>query len=201
MSVRPLGFPDRSKTRMLRWIDPVDPDIDAAVCALTPCDDRNLQVRVSSPTLRTRGCVRRLHAPVGHYDAALATARSSAPPDFVGVLRGTPIPRVAAYVGHARGSMTIDTCAYVLIERRNWTTRDCSSDPPPDVSRRRSGRGGAMCCQASGFLEVVPGVSPLTPLVRVPASCQEGSAHTPLEMTGAKMRATVHHPDRSCRFG
>ena len=32
------------------------------------------------------------------------------------VLRGTPIPRVAAYVGHARGSMTIDTYAHVLLE-------------------------------------------------------------------------------------
>ena len=31
-------------------------------------------------------------------------------------LRGTPIPRVSAYVGHARGSMTIDTYSHVLIE-------------------------------------------------------------------------------------
>ena len=32
------------------------------------------------------------------------------------VLRGTPIPRVSAYVGHARGSMTLDTYAHVLLE-------------------------------------------------------------------------------------
>lgn len=29
---------------------------------------------------------------------------------------GTPIPRVSAYVGHARGSMTLDTYAHVLID-------------------------------------------------------------------------------------
>jgi hypothetical protein len=32
------------------------------------------------------------------------------------VLRGTPIPRVSAYVGHARGSMTLDTYSHVLLE-------------------------------------------------------------------------------------
>jgi integrase len=32
------------------------------------------------------------------------------------VLRGTPIPRVSAYVGHARGSMTLDVYAHVLLE-------------------------------------------------------------------------------------
>jgi len=32
------------------------------------------------------------------------------------VLRGTPIPRVAAFVGHASGSMRIDTYAHVLLE-------------------------------------------------------------------------------------
>jgi hypothetical protein len=31
-------------------------------------------------------------------------------------MNGTPIRRVAAYVGHARGSMTIDTDAHVLLE-------------------------------------------------------------------------------------
>ena len=32
------------------------------------------------------------------------------------VLRGTPIPRVSAYLGHARGSMTLDVYSHVLIE-------------------------------------------------------------------------------------
>jgi integrase len=32
------------------------------------------------------------------------------------VLRGTPIPRVSAYVGHARGSMTLDVYSHVLLE-------------------------------------------------------------------------------------
>ena len=33
--------PDTSKTGMPRWVDPVDLDIHATVCALTPREDRN----------------------------------------------------------------------------------------------------------------------------------------------------------------
>ena len=52
--------PDTSKTGMPRWIDPIDLDIHAAVCALTPREDRDLAARVST-TLTTRGCERRSH--------------------------------------------------------------------------------------------------------------------------------------------
>jgi integrase len=105
-----------AKTGMPRWIDPVDPDVHAAVCALTPREDRDLEARVF------------------HYldDARLRTAitracKATGTPHFsphdlrhrrisLLVLRGTPIPRVSAYVGHARGSMTLDTYSHVLID-------------------------------------------------------------------------------------
>ena len=38
--------PDTSKAGMPRWIDPIDPDIHAAVCALTAREERDLEARV-----------------------------------------------------------------------------------------------------------------------------------------------------------
>ena len=69
-----------------------------------------------SPTLRTRGSVRRSRAPAKpptpHWSPHDLRHRRIS----LLVLRGTPIPRVSAYVGHARGSMTLDTYAHVLVE-------------------------------------------------------------------------------------
>lgn len=107
--------PDTSKTGMARWIDPVDPDIHAAVCALTPCEDRDLDARVFPHLEDTR-----LRRAITRACKATGTPHWS-PHDLrhrrvsLLVLRGTPIPRVSAYVGHARGSMTLDTYAHVLL--------------------------------------------------------------------------------------
>jgi len=108
--------PDTSKTGMPRWIDPVDPDIHAAVCALTPREDRDLADRVF-PDLDDA----RLRTAITRACRATGTPHFS-PHDLrhrrisLLVLRGTPIPRVSAYVGHARGSMTLDTYSHVLLE-------------------------------------------------------------------------------------
>jgi integrase len=37
---------DTAKTGIPRWIDPVDPDVHAAVCSLTPREDRDLSAQV-----------------------------------------------------------------------------------------------------------------------------------------------------------
>jgi integrase len=108
--------PDASKTGMARWVDPVDPDIHAAVCALTPREDHDLDARVF-PYLEDA----RLRTAITRACKATGTPHWS-PHDLrhrrvsLLVLRGTPIPRVSAYVGHARGSMTLDTYAHVLLE-------------------------------------------------------------------------------------
>jgi integrase len=107
--------PDTSKTGMPRWIDPIDPDIHAAVCALTPREDRDLDARVFRHLEDTR-----LRTAITRACKATGTPHWS-PHDLrhrrvsLLVLRGTPIPRVSAYVGHARGSMTLDTYAHVLL--------------------------------------------------------------------------------------
>ena len=69
------------------------------------------------------------------------------------VLRGTPIPRVAAYVGHARGSMTIDTYAHVLLEASELDYAALIAEPhglerypPKSATRCRSCRWRATCC-------------------------------------------------------
>jgi integrase len=108
--------PDASKTGVPRWVDPVDPDIHAAVCALTPREDRRADVRVF-PDLddaRLRTALTRVCSAAGvpHFSPHDLRHRRIS----LLVLRGTPIPRVAAYVGHARGSMTVDTYSHVLLE-------------------------------------------------------------------------------------
>ena len=62
--------PDTSKTGTPRWIDPVDPDIHAAVCALTPREDRDRRPGSFPPGghAAAYGDHTRLH---GHRDAAL----------------------------------------------------------------------------------------------------------------------------------
>lgn len=107
--------PEASKTGVPRWIDPVDVDIHAAVCALVPREDRVGAAKVFSDledtrlrTAITRAC-KALGVP-GWSPHSLRHRRIS-----LLVLRGTPVPRVSAYVGHARGSMTIDTYSHVLI--------------------------------------------------------------------------------------
>jgi integrase len=108
--------PDTSKTGMPRWIDPVDPDVHAAVCALTPREDREPAARVF-PELDDA----RLRTAITRACTATGTPHFS-PHDLrhrrisLLVLRGVPIPRVSAYVGHARGSMTLDTYSHVLLE-------------------------------------------------------------------------------------
>ena len=52
----------------------------------------------------------------GHGNAALVAARLRHRRISLLVLRGTPIPRVSAFVGHARGSMTLDTYSHVLLK-------------------------------------------------------------------------------------
>jgi integrase len=105
-----------AKTGMPRWIDPVDPDIHAAVCALTPREDRDLGGKVF-PDLDDA----RLRTAITRACKATGTPHFS-PHDLrhrrisLLVLRGTPIPRVSAFVGHARGSMTLDTYSHVLLE-------------------------------------------------------------------------------------
>ena len=108
--------PDTSKTGLPRWIDPVDVDIHAAVCATVPREDRDPDARVFPylddarlRTALTRAC---RAAGVPHFSPHDLRHRRIS----LLVLRGTPIPRVSAYVGHARGSMTIDTYSHVLIE-------------------------------------------------------------------------------------
>jgi integrase len=108
--------PETSKTGVPRWIDPVDPDIHAAVCALCPREDRDGQAKVFTNledtrlrTAITRAC--RAAGVPSWSPHALRHRRIS-----LLVLRGTPIPRVSAYVGHARGSMTLDTYGHVLLE-------------------------------------------------------------------------------------
>jgi integrase len=107
---------DTAKTGMPRWIDPVDPYIHAAVCGLTPREDRDLSAGVF-PDLDDA----RLRTAITRACKATGTPHFS-PHDLrhrrisLLVLRGTPIPRVSAYVGHARGSMTLDVYSHVLLE-------------------------------------------------------------------------------------
>ncbi len=108
--------PDASKTGMPRWIDPIDPDIHAAVCALTPREDRDIegQVFVDLEDTRLRTAITRACKATGtpHWSPHDLRHRRIS----LLVLRGTPIPRVSAYVGHARGSMTLDVYSHVLLE-------------------------------------------------------------------------------------
>lgn len=107
---------ETAKTNVARWVDPVDVDIHAAVCALVPREDRIGSAKVFPDledtrlrTAITRAC-KALGVP-GWSPHSLRHRRIS-----LLVLRGTPIPRVSAYVGHARGSMTLDTYSHVLLE-------------------------------------------------------------------------------------
>ncbi len=108
--------PEASKTGVPRWIDPIDPDIHAAVCALMPREDRDLEARVFPQLEDTR-----LRTAITRACKATGTPHWS-PHDLrhrrisLLVLRGTPIPRVSAFVGHARGSMTLDTYSHVLLK-------------------------------------------------------------------------------------
>lgn len=107
--------PATSKTGRARWIDPVPPDIHAAVCALTPREDRTPDRRVFSfETAALRIAITRACTATGtpHFSPHDLRHRRIS----LLVLRGTPIPRVSAYVGHARGSVTLDTYAHVLLE-------------------------------------------------------------------------------------
>jgi Phage integrase family len=96
--------------------DPIDPDIHAAVCALTPREDRDIEGQVLVDLEDTR-----LHTAITRACKAAGTPHWS-PHDLrhrrisLLVLRSTPIPRVSAYVGHARGSMTLDVYSHVLLE-------------------------------------------------------------------------------------
>src|SRR6185437_3858439 len=89
---------ENSKTSVPRWIDPVDLDIHAAVCALKPREDRQRNERVFDGLADTR-----LRTAITRACKATGTPHWS-PHDLrhrrisLLVLRGTPIPRVSAYV-------------------------------------------------------------------------------------------------------
>ena len=94
--------PENSKTGMARWVDPVDPDVHAAVCALCPREDRrpDQQVFPELDDARLRTAITRRCAATGvprWSPHELRHRRIS-----LLVLRGVPIPRVSALVGHAR---------------------------------------------------------------------------------------------------
>lgn len=106
---------ETSKTSVPRWVDPVDPDIHAAVCALCPREDRQSSAQAFAElndarlrTAITRAC---RAAGVPHWSPHDLRHRRIS----LLVLRGTPITRVSAYVGHGRSSMTLDTYSHVLL--------------------------------------------------------------------------------------
>ena len=107
---------ETSKTSVPRWVDPVEPDIHAATCALRPREDRDASGRVFDymDDARLRTAVTRACRATGvpHFSPHDLRHRRIS----LLVLRGVPIPRVSAFVGHARGSMTLDTYSHVLLE-------------------------------------------------------------------------------------
>lgn len=89
MSVRPLGTPREDREGSARVFDGLD---DAALrTALTRACRAAGVPRFSPHDLR-------------HRRISLL------------VLRGVPIPRVSAFVGHRRGSITLDTYSHVLLD-------------------------------------------------------------------------------------
>ena len=107
---------ETSKKSVPRWVDPVDPDIHAATCDLRPREDREHSERVFEylDDARFRTAVTRACRATGvpHFSPHDLRHRRIS----LLVLRGVPVPRVSAFVGHARGSMTIDTYSHVLLE-------------------------------------------------------------------------------------